>query len=276
MARGLAILLLGALQALALAQSPAFDTISIRPLPTSPLPSSRMVSLNTGIPSAVYDDGNNTEFKPATISINSRRFYAKAGLVPLVADAYNIPPVFVSGGPGWIDSQLFEIQAKTGAAADESQVKLMLQTLLADRFQLKFHPEVKTRAVYSLTLGKSAAKLTPWTPGDLSVPQILIGQAIVGKKVSMAYLAAYLTRQMGQLVEDHTGLAGDFNFSVDFPKGIVAAVEAEQNDPLMLPWRLGLNVETQKRPVETIVIDHAVRPPRTERLLVSSIAATVS
>jgi uncharacterized protein (TIGR03435 family) len=174
----------------------------------------------------------------------------------LIAKAYDTPTPFIFGGPNWIDSQSFDINAKTDVGAEEAQVKLMLQTLLADRFRLKMHRETKNLPVSSLTLGRASPKLTAATDGG--VPSIRIGpRAIVGHKVSMAYLAGYLSRQMGQFVLNNTGLEGEFDFSVDVAQGARGMM---QNDPLALPWKLGLNVETQKSPVEVLVIDHAEKP----------------
>jgi uncharacterized protein (TIGR03435 family) len=189
------------------------------------------------------------------IRIYPGRFHASAGLVPLIAKAYDTPAPFIFGGPGWIDSQSFDINAKTDVSAEEAQVKLMLQTLLAERLRLKMHRETKNLPVSSLTLGRATPKLT--AAADGGVPSIRIGpRAIMGHKVSMAYLAAYLTRRMGELVLDNTGLEGEFDFSVD----VLPGGREMQNDPLTLPWKLGLNVETRKSPVETLVIDHVEKP----------------
>jgi uncharacterized protein (TIGR03435 family) len=81
----------------------------------------------------------------------------------------------------------------------------------------------------------------------------------MGRNMSMADLASCLTRQLGQLVIDKTGLEGEFDFRVDNAPGADPWVRAS-DAAAALPSELGLKLETQKGPVETLVIDHVERP----------------
>src|SRR5215475_13688386 len=58
-----------------------------------------------------------------------------------VEQAYHLKDYQVSGGPAWITSERFDIEARADAGADEAQMRLMLRTLLADRLQLKVHED---------------------------------------------------------------------------------------------------------------------------------------
>src|SRR5262249_25643195 len=86
----------------------------------------------------------------------------------IIALAYDIPPSLLypyNGamitGPDWINSAMYEIQAKAEGPATMAELKLMLQDLLADRFKLKLHREKKEMSVYALTRGKNPLKFTP-------------------------------------------------------------------------------------------------------------------
>ena len=143
------------------------------------------------------------------------------------------------------------------APGPKTMVVGKLQVMLADRFQLKIHRETKNLSVYSLTMGKRSAKLAAakedgrsgfrWTPAY-----------VMGQRITMSSLASFLTRQLGQLVVDKTGLEGEFDFTVDFSP--VGAAWTMANAAMALPAELGLKLESQKGPVETLVIDHAERP----------------
>lgn len=75
--------------------------------------------------------------------------------------AWQLPPERVTGGPKWIDSDLYDIQAKSPAGSPNSidAQRQRIQALLADRFQLKVHRETKNSPVYLLTIAKNGLKM---------------------------------------------------------------------------------------------------------------------
>jgi len=197
------------------AQLPAFDVASVRPTGPGITGLNRAMRISPGRFSATFEN-----------------------LMALISEAYGVPTQFISGGPGWAAEDPFDIEARAAGPADEDQIKLMLQALLVDRFQLKIHRETKNLSVYSLTMGKRSAKLTTakedgrsafrWTPAF-----------VMGQSVTMPSLASWLTRQLGQLVIDKTGLEGEFDFRVDLsPDG---AAWTMANAAMALPGELGLN-----------------------------------
>lgn len=140
----------------------------------------------------------------------------------------------------------------------------MLQSLLMDRFQLKFHRSDRVSPVYLLERGRGQLKLEaakdkdayPWVGG---IPGGAInGDGLAGMNISMPLLAARLSRYLERSVIDRTGLNGSYDFKYrysaddnerDVESCIFSSIKA-----------LGLELKAGKGPVETIVIDH-VEPP---------------
>ena len=184
----------------------------------------------------------------------------------LVAAAYALENYQVAGGPGWIDSTRFEVQAKSAGPANREQLLLMLRPLLADRFKLAFHRETKELPVYALVVTKGA-KLKRYQ-GAEGAP---LGTNRLGRNVTMAWWASYLTRFGSDMpVIDKTGLAGSYDLDLDMQKILeAAATDAGGNAPSVgsmfqatadAMGNLGLQLVRMKAPVEVLVIDHAEKP----------------
>jgi uncharacterized protein (TIGR03435 family) len=149
----------------------------------------------------------------------------------------------ISGGPAWLGTERFDIEAKMDAATADALAKLnpgqralaqqkMLQALLADRFQLTVHRETRELLVYNLIVAKSGAKLQAAKPGDtyangikypdgsLGGPGALEGGVfdgwITAQGVTTANLAGELTQMLGHPVTDRTGLAAAYDFKLQF------------------------------------------------------------
>jgi uncharacterized protein (TIGR03435 family) len=104
-------------------------------------------------------------------------------------NAYSVQPFQVSGGPGWVDSVHYDISAKAGAQVSREDVLLMLQALLADRFQLAFRRETRQLPVFALVLARKDGKLGPrliqskegaCTPFDPAKPFALPNMSLCG------------------------------------------------------------------------------------------------
>jgi uncharacterized protein (TIGR03435 family) len=166
-----------------------------------------------------------------------------------------------------MESEHFDIAAKypPGTAADDRPV--MLRTLLEDRFKLVVHRETKDLPGYALVVSKHGFKLQPVEPGygaDTSSNGGRI-RTLTAQRTSMALLADLLSRQLGEMVVDKTGIAGAYNFEMkwttdDQPS---AASDAQTVPTLFtaLEEKLGLRLQPQKVPVEIIVVDHVERTP---------------
>lgn len=98
------------------------------------------------------------------------RLTANASLRLLMQNAYTVQPFQIVGGPGWINSERYAIEAKAAGNAGRAQMFLMLQSLLEDRFQLKIHRETRELPVYNLVTAKSGLKLPPPKEGACLSP----------------------------------------------------------------------------------------------------------
>ena len=195
----------------------------------------------------------------------------------LIQTAYGIQPFQVAGGPAWMHEDRFDIEAKPPASSSASRSKppypkaplneeqlLMLQSLLADRFQLKIHRESREGQVYLLLRGGNALKLAdatdknayPWAGGIEGGG--ISGDGLRGINENMDDLAKRLSPYLGRPVTNKTGLDGSYDFrtvySQDEPNpDPVNAILASVKD-------LGLKLETAKGPIETLVVEHAEKP----------------
>ena len=203
----------------------------------------------------------------------------------------------VVGGPAWIDSEGYNIEAKPEANTDQKHAWLMLQTLLADRFRLTLHRETRQLPVYNLTAKKSGLKLPPpkdttclsFPPGttprpvpgtsDCGYAPLFLSPAglrMEGRKLHMADMTRALARALGQPVLDKTGFTGEFDIDLNYTDedimkspGSAAPddaagnrLQAGPNLPLVFAAmdQLGLKLQPAKGPVEVLVVDHAERP----------------
>lgn len=193
----------------------------------------------------------------------------------LLIFAFDVQPYQIVGAPDWghhsdgysIDaippdsSELRNLKLSSPTNALTSEQRQMLQSLLMERFQLKFHRESKIGAVYVLTKGSGELKLQAPKDKDSSPGVWMASDGLVGQNTSMPLLAARLSDILQRPVLDETGLSGTFDFKSaalgDDPKAsyqdIVASI-------LTAIQEMGLKLNSAKGPVETIVIDHLERP----------------
>jgi uncharacterized protein (TIGR03435 family) len=182
--------------------------------------------------------------------------------------AYGLPEAQILGGPKWIDELRYEIVAKTSEHAGENGLMVMLQDLLADRFQLKLHHETRTVSGYELTLAKGGVKASPSEPGtDSATDTSKRGGRMDAKACSMSRLALKLADILGAPVSDATNASGKFNFSLRWvPDDLQAKPGASSDAPAgpslftALQEQLGVRLEARKVPVDVLVIDQAELP----------------
>lgn len=89
----------------------------------------------------------------------------------IVLAAYHLTQFQLAGGPAWLDSDRFDMEAKSEASADRDQLRQMLQTLLAERFKLAVHRGTKEMPVYAMMVGKKGSKLLEWKEGE-PIPKV--------------------------------------------------------------------------------------------------------
>jgi uncharacterized protein (TIGR03435 family) len=191
-------------------------------------------------------------------------------LVRLAAVAYGIDIMRVIGGPDWVRDSRFDVNAK--AAADDApndQLRLMLQSLLADRFKLVVHTEQRETTVYSLVLARSDGRLGPRLqrvndcaeaksrkPAE-SPPAAASGGGGCGP---ISVIATAASRLLGAPVVNNTGLSGVFAYSLFYSDAVDATDLDVPSVPTALVEQLGLKLEPTRGPVDVLVID-SVQPP---------------
>ena len=176
------------------------------------------------------------------------RLTADATLQMLMQYAYGVQPFQIVGGPSWLTTTRYEIDAKADAAVNPNQLFLMLQSLLEERFQMKTHREMKELPVFTLVPNGAGAKLpapkqgvcvesaadaaVEWAggrmafPGELQPARGRCGSAIValgpggaqirGGRIAMSELVRILSMLLGRTVRDGTGFADLFDVQLDF------------------------------------------------------------
>jgi uncharacterized protein (TIGR03435 family) len=180
----------------------------------------------------------------------------------MITVAYGVRYDQIPAGPGWIRSDRFDIEAKPpdGMQPTAEQVRLMLQNLLAERFQLRLHRETRQLPVYALVVGKNGPKLRASDPDareGLVVQGTVNGLHMETKKGSMERLAQQLSYTAGRPVINKTGLVGTYEFTFDwFPATTIPPPDS--NLPSMfiaIQEQLGLRLESTTEPQEVLVID---------------------
>jgi uncharacterized protein (TIGR03435 family) len=167
--------------------------------------------------------------------------------------------------PASLDETGYDILAKAADPVPVSQLRLMLQQLLADRFKLAIHRETKAIAVYELTIAKGGPRLPEPRAADdhhvtENLPRVRNG-SFVFEDSSIAEFAAKLSmlRGMDRPVIDKTGITGYYDIGF---KGAAAAIRQPDGPSLftLIQEALGLKLVGAKDPMEVIVVDHAEKP----------------
>jgi uncharacterized protein (TIGR03435 family) len=237
-------------------------------------------------PRPKFDAFDVATVKPVEAGAKAGRFFKMDGthrwvatnytLKSLIALAYDLNPRTISGGPGWLDEQSFNIEAITPGDVQPARVEQMqmLRALLVERFGLKFHRQDEEFAIYALTVAKGGPKLKVAANPDDS-PRI-VGVVypdrieVPARSVTMDDFVAMLQRAtLDKPTVNRTGLAGKFDFDLKFAQDeteyggqVPKAPDDAQNPPLFtaVQEQLGLKLEATRGMVSTMVVDGAVRP----------------
>ncbi len=187
-------------------------------------------------------------------------------LTVILQQAYGVERYQIAGGPSWLDTDSYDIEARAEGEPTKEQMLSMLQALLADRFSLKVHRESKEGNVYALTVAKGGHKLTPPNGDDRRIglyrneppTEPGVHYSLAGKRATLAMIANRLSQVLRRPVIDRTGIEGEFGFKVDY------AIDdnPDSGSPLLVAvqQQLGLKLEAAKGPVEMLVVDRAERP----------------
>ncbi len=201
-----------------------------------------------------------------------------ASMVDLVSTAYGVKADAVTGGPGWLESDRFDVIAKAPNDLNGEALKAMLQTLLADRFGLVLHHDTRPMPAYVLTAGKSPRVKQSDGAGesrcedDPAAHSASINGVLACHNVTMAAFAqalqtnstppavGYLSRNA---VADLTGLKGAWDFTVKWSGRGLLAKAGEDGITLFdaIDKQLGLNLAMGKAPLPVVVVDRVNEKP---------------
>jgi uncharacterized protein (TIGR03435 family) len=269
----------------------------LRPGADQPLPSFEVASVK---PSHSSDNRMRIGITPGKFTVEN------VSLKSIIMFAYDAKSDSqISGGADWIKSENFNIDAKEDEAqaaelgklppeAREKQLKLMVQSLLVERFKLKVSHQTKELPVYALVVEKNGPKLTksaappssPDGPEPSGPPKMRRGiwmngrGELSGTDAAMSFLADALSRQRetgGRVVIDKTGLTGNYDWTLHWtPESPAPLFKGADNNatpddapapdtsgPTLftaLEEQLGLKLESQKGAVDTLVIDSVEKP----------------
>ncbi len=200
-----------------------------------------------------------------------------ATLKDLIETAYDVRSFQIEGGPKWAGTARYDVDATPGtrpqgAAAPPSgwtNVRVKVQALLKERFQLQLHLETRTSSIYSLVIAKGGVKASGLAAAQGPPKGINAGPGtMLGEAASMTQLAYKLSRLLQRPVVNNTGLEGNFDFKLAWtPDPVPAApdgqpAESSAGSPLFsaIQQQLGLRLEATKGPMDVVVIDRAERP----------------
>jgi uncharacterized protein (TIGR03435 family) len=194
-----------------------------------------------------------------------------ASLRFMIAFMYWVPIHQVTGGPAWLDSDLWDIAAKADRPHDLDDLRTMFRNLLTDEFKLKFRLDVKEGPVFALSVDKSGLKMKrdeePWD-FDVSIKGGP-GGILIGKRVPIQRLCFQLQQILqrdSRPVIDKTGLPGYYDFTLGYRPELPPGFDSSNIPQEILDRpsiydavreQLGLKLEAQKGPVEYYVIESA-------------------
>jgi uncharacterized protein (TIGR03435 family) len=253
-------------------KAPAFEVASIKPNTTTKVPLSvaHLVFLREA------GAGN----------AQNGRFWMQGDggatpLIVLIQLAYNVKDVQIEGGPVWVRSDRYEVDARAEGPATFEQMRPVLQSLLADRFKLTLRRETRQLPVYDLLAAKDGLRIAAIKEGSCVTPERAVPfgplscggvrkylgpqrQVLEVAGIPMAKLIELLSDEVGRVVVDKTGFTDLFSFRLEFaPVGGLQIAPFDSSAPSLfaaLQEQLGLKLEPARGPVEVLVIDSAERP----------------
>jgi uncharacterized protein (TIGR03435 family) len=180
----------------------------------------------------------------------------------LMTVAYTVTNRQIAGGPDWIGTEPWDLNAKADRSYPIEELRVMLQKLLEERFNLKLRREKREMPVWELVVDKGAPKMVKHADGDIDHPPMgpgPNGRGMSGRNIPMSYLAFSLSRVLDRNVIDKTGLDGFWDVTIDFARD----QDPNQEGPSIFTAvreQLGLRLVSAKGPVEHLVIESAERP----------------
>jgi len=196
----------------------------------------------------------------------------------LMMTAYNVQGFRIVGGPEWVASRRWDVQARHDGVVSPDQIRPMLRGLLEERFRLRSHSEKRRMPVYKLVVDRGGAKL-PAGKGNETEPAVRVAPGSIQlTKATSATFASQLSYALARPVIDETSLSGQFDFVLEWtpepgedggpttaglPPGTEEQPASTRDGPSIftaIREQLGLRLESGRGPVERIVIDDVQMP----------------
>ncbi len=261
--------------------TPNFDVVSVRPCKPGVTKSGDSSPGRLDIGCALLADVDNTGLIQQAYNRYADGQLTSAKIIP------------IEGGPDWIHSATFEIEAKSdGHPSIPMMLGPMMQAILEDRFKLRIHRETRQGPVYELALGKGSPKLKPLQDGSCTpvlvghpLPPLASGQHYCRNLVgpgsvnveggTLSMLAGLLGLILDRPVIDKTGTTNYFEIHLKFSRDDSATPQQAMADPgapaaitapdapgifQAIQEQVGLKLVPAKGPVDVLVIDHIERP----------------
>jgi uncharacterized protein (TIGR03435 family) len=201
-------------------------------------------------------------------------------LAELIKFAYNVQDKQIIGAPAWVDTDKFDIDAQpdTPGTPDKDQVAKMIQKMLTDRYQLKFHRDSKELSAYVLSVAKNGPKMRKSEPDAGNLPGLgfrQLGALTVVNATMQDFCELMQSYVLDRPVVDHTDIAGRWNFLLKWtpdqsqfggmgvkvpPPSDTPAADAPPPLFTAIQEQVGLRLEAEKAQVGVLEIDHVERP----------------
>jgi len=199
------------------------------------------------------------------------RFMARnMPLIWLISTAYGVPMRGIRGLPEELKDTGYDIEAKAERPVNRERMMIMLRSLLEDRFKLEVRRETREMKAVVLAVAKGGAKLEENQDGAELAIRKITGNKMSYHNVPLPVFANLLALAVDDLVVDRTGLKGSYDFTLDYYAGPGGRGVEEGREPApdangpsihkALREQLGLELESQRVPVEMLVVEHVERP----------------
>ncbi len=231
-------------------ETPRFEVVSVKPN-TSPEPGGRNALEPGG-----YEG----------IGVTLRRMIALAYMP--------IPNSMIVGGPSWLSTDRFDVRARFAGNPPRDQLQQMMRTMLAERFKLRTHLEMRSTRVFALTIERAGALGSSLRPAEIDCGNSAARQPnmpwcsfrytqglLTGRGVTLDQIAGEL--DAGRVVVNRTGLSGRFDVDLRWTPDPGASSDVADAPPGLataLREQLGLRLQPDSASFEHLVIDSAERP----------------
>jgi uncharacterized protein (TIGR03435 family) len=222
----------------------------------------------------LYSQDAQPAFEAATVKINKDGPQAGNGFVPspgrlrvinttlpqLIQAAFHVKTGALSGMTAWMESDRFDIDAKAPGRSTFDEDMPMLQSLLTDRFQLRFHRETRQLRTQFLVLAKGGPKFQRSKNQDEKEQITIRPTEISGTGIPFGHFVTILEAQLKYPITNETGISGQFDLSLKYVRDDAPGGAEGPSVFAALEDQLGLKLEARRGPVEVFVIDSAQRP----------------